>query len=54
MKGNKRSFKQDADESIERFFEAAIFQDIEEALRDSDAHRVVDNAVVRRQFGLAE
>jgi predicted GTPase len=36
-------------ESIE-LYEASVLQDIEDALHDSDADRVVDNNDVRRQF----
>ncbi len=59
-----RNFKQQAHELIEQLPEAAdwkdlaheasVLQDLEEALQDSDADRVVDNAEVRRRFGLPE
>lgn len=59
-----RNFKQQAHELIEQLpdaadwkdlaHEASVLQDLEEALRDSDADRVVDNAEVRRRFGLPE
>ena len=35
-------------------YELSVMQDIEEGLEDSDAGRVVDNATVRREFGLPE
>jgi len=54
MNGFERGFKHEADESIERLLDAATWWDIEEALRDSDADRVVGNDAVRRQFGLTE
>jgi hypothetical protein len=57
-------FKQKAHELIDQLPEGAgwkdlvhevsVMQDIEEGLADSDAGRVVDNAEVRRQFGLPE
>jgi len=59
-----RNFKQQAHDLIERLpeaadwkdlaYEASVLQDIEEALRDSDAGRVVDNSEVRRRFELPE
>lgn len=64
MNASARNFKQKAHELIDRLpeaadwkdlaYEASVLQDIEEALRDSDADRVVDNNMVRRQFGLAD
>jgi len=64
MNATVRNFKQQAHDLIERLpeaadwkdlaYEASVLQDIEEALRDSDADRVVDNSEVRRKFGLAE
>jgi hypothetical protein len=64
MNSPARNFKQQAHELIERLpesadwkdlvYEASILQDVEEALRDSDADRVVNNSDVRRQFGLTE
>ncbi len=35
-------------------YELSVMQDIEEGMQDSDAERVVDNASVRREFGLPE
>lgn len=35
-------------------YELSVMQDIEEGLVDSDAGRVVDNATVRKEFGLPE
>lgn len=35
-------------------YELSVMQDIEEGLEDSDAGHVVDNATVRREFGLPE
>jgi len=35
-------------------FELSVMQDIEEGLADSEAGRVVDNATVRKEFGLPE
>ena len=35
-------------------YELSVLQDIEEGLRDSEAGRTVDNATVRKQFGLPE
>ena len=35
-------------------YELSVMQDIEEGLQDSDAGRVVDDATVRREFGLPE
>ena len=35
-------------------YELSVMQDIEEGLADSDAGRVVDNATVRKEFGLPE
>ncbi|MFH0351740.1 MAG: hypothetical protein ACHBMF_07420 [Chromatiales bacterium] len=35
-------------------YEASVMQDIEEGLRYSEAGRVTDNAIVRKQFGLPE
>lgn len=59
-----RNFKQQAHELIDRLpdaadwkdlaYEASVLQDLEEALRDSDADRVIENAEVRRRFGLSE
>lgn len=59
-----RNFKQQAHELIEQLpdaadwkdlaHEASVLQDLEEALQDSDADRVVDNAEVRRRFRLPE
>jgi hypothetical protein len=64
MNATVRNFKQRAHALIEQLpeaadwkdlaYEASVLQDIEEALRDSDADRVVDNATVRQKFGLAE
>ena len=34
-------------------YELSVMQDIEEGLQDSDAGRVVDNASIRKEFGLA-
>ena len=58
------SFKQRAHALIEQLpdnadwkdlvYEAAVIQDIEEGLRDSEAGRVTDNATVRKHFGLSE
>ena len=64
MNATVRNSKQQTHDLIERLpeaadwkdlaYEASVLQDIEEALRDSDANRVVDNSEVRRKFGLAE
>ena len=64
MNSPARNFKQQAHQLIDGLsdaanwkdlaYEASVLQDIEEALRDSEADRVVDNSVVRRQFGLTE
>ncbi len=35
-------------------YELSVLQDIEEGLNDSEAGRTVDNATVRKQFGLSE
>ena len=35
-------------------YELSVLQDIEEGLRDSEAGRTIDNATVRKQFGLPE
>jgi predicted transcriptional regulator len=35
-------------------YELSVMQDIEEGLADSEAGRVVDNATVRKEFGLHE
>ncbi len=35
-------------------YELSVLQDIEEGLRDSETGRTVDNAAVRKQFGLPE
>ncbi len=35
-------------------YELSVMQDIEEGLQDSEAGRVVDNATVRKEFGLPE
>jgi predicted transcriptional regulator len=35
-------------------YEVSVMQDIEEGLQDSDAGRVVDNASIRKEFGLPE
>lgn len=35
-------------------YELSVLQDIEEGLRDSETGRTVDNATVRKQFGLPE
>ncbi|VAW82781.1 hypothetical protein MNBD_GAMMA13-1642 [hydrothermal vent metagenome] len=35
-------------------YELSVLQDIEEGLNDSEAGRTVDNATVRKQFGLPE
>jgi len=35
-------------------YELSVMQDIEEGLADSEAGRVVDNATVRKEFGLPE
>lgn len=58
------SFKQKAHDLIDQLpdtadwkdlaYEASVLQDIEEGLRDSEAGRVIDNAEVRRQFGLSD
>jgi hypothetical protein len=32
----------------------ALLQDIEDGLRDGEAGRTIDNATVRKQFGLPE
>lgn len=34
--------------------ELSVLQDIEDGLRDSEAGRTIDNATVRKQFGLPE
>ena len=35
-------------------YELSVMQDIEEGLADSEAGLVVDNAMVRKEFGLPE
>jgi len=35
-------------------YELSVLQDIEEGLNDSEAGRTIDNATVRKQFGLPE
>lgn len=35
-------------------YELSVLQDIEEGLQDSEAGRTIDNATVRKQFGLPE
>ena len=35
-------------------YELSVIQDIEEGLKDSAAGRVIDNDVVRKEFGLSE
>lgn len=35
-------------------YELSVLQDIEEGLNDSEAERMIDNAAVRKQFGLPE
>jgi predicted transcriptional regulator len=35
-------------------YELSLMQDIEEGLADSEAGRVIDNASIRKQFGLPE
>ena len=35
-------------------YELSVMQDIEDGLQDSEAGRVVDNATVRKEFGLSE
>lgn len=35
-------------------YELSVLQDIEEGLCDSEAGRTIDNATVRKQFGLPE
>ncbi len=35
-------------------YELSVLQDIEEGLNDSEAGRTIDNAAVRKQFGLPE
>ena len=35
-------------------YELSVMQDIEEGLQDSEAGRVVENASVRKEFGLPE
>lgn len=35
-------------------YELSVMQDIEEGLADSEAGHVVDNAMVRKEFGLPE
>jgi predicted transcriptional regulator len=35
-------------------YELSVMQDIDEGMQDSDAGRVLDNASVRKEFGLPE
>ena len=62
MNSPARTFKEQAHALIEQLpdtadwkdlaHEVSVMQDIEDALQDSAADRVTDNAEVRRQFGL--
>jgi len=64
MRASAQSIKQVAHQVIDQLpeeaswkdliYELSVMQDIEEGLADSDAGRVVDNATVRKEFGLPE
>ena len=64
MSTPSRSIKQAAHQLIDQLpdeaswkdliYELSVMQDIEEGLQDSEAGRVVDNATIRKEFGLSE